>query len=139
MKTNIGNTARIVLSQAQKALPQILCELIARSDRKNIIILNAHLKKKIAAKQKVSEHYINVCLARYIKQNYLIWIAESSYFLSPHVAFKCSNPEFMLLIEEYEQQRAARAKKRKPTRKPKPTAQEESKPAAPVFGIANGK
>jgi len=100
-KTNIGKTARIMLEN-NSGLPKILTNLIGLADRKNLIHLNGHLKRMIIGKYDIKTlSYLDVTISRYIEQDYLIRLAESTYMLNPHCAFKCSNPEYQMLVDIY--------------------------------------
>lgn len=102
-KYNIGKTARIILNDNNTSMPAILLNLIALADRKNQIHLNGHLKKFIIKKCGIkTSSYFDVSITRYIEQGYLVRIAESTYMLNPHCAFKCSNQEYITLIDVYE-------------------------------------
>ena len=102
-KYNIGKTARIMLSKDNTTMPGILLNLIALADRKNLIHLNGHLKSLIIKKCDIkTASYFDVSLDRYIGQGYLVRIAESTYMLNPHCAFKCSNQEYVTLVDVYE-------------------------------------
>jgi len=100
--TNIGKTARIMLSEDSLSLPKMMLHLISLSDRKNIVHLNGHLKQQIAKKQKSkTRNYLDTYLTRFSKQNLIIRIGESTYMINPMCAFKCSNAEFLRLLEDY--------------------------------------
>jgi len=101
-KVNIGKTARILLNKESLILPKMMIELVGLMDRKNRVYLNAQLKRNITKKYAMkSLIYLDVSIKRFTEQNYIIRIGESSFMVNPHIAFKCSNQEFFMLLDIY--------------------------------------
>ena len=102
IKVNIGETIRMKLSGNNVFAP-LLAELLRPMDRQNQITLNSYIKNKLKDRLKLNSlAAIEAYLSRYINQDHLIRLGESTYMVNPHTAFKCSNPEFVTLCIKYD-------------------------------------
>ena len=140
-RINIGKTARLPANKENPFIPPVLSELIAIMDRYNKVNLNAHLKRQIAIRLSTSADYIETCIHRFVKQGFILKVANSSYVINPQGSFKCSNIEFLGLQKEYdkilkvievnrgmqESPMVQQAKKilRRESKKPKPPEEED--------------
>lgn len=105
---HIGKTVRTLLIPDNPLFPAVLREVVSIADRKNIVHLNTYRKQLILTKLRIkNEHstYIRVSLIFYVKKNYLVKIAEDTYMINPHIAFNCSNEEFIYLVNDYDKYR----------------------------------
>ena len=123
-KVYLGKTARIILVADNPMYPAVLREFIKITDRDNVINLNRFRQNNILRNLRIknlASSYIRISIVDYIKQNYIVRIAESTYMLNPYVCFNCTNPEFLTLCKNYDKycQIAFANKKQKPKSKKK--------------------
>lgn len=115
----LGRSVRLLLNTCNeaKSFPVILIELLKLINRNNKIYLNSHLKKQILKNinkdPNENKKYLDVYLDRFVKQNYMLKIAESTYFINPFIFVRGTNFEALKLQESYSDiQTAIRLNKR---------------------------
>lgn len=103
----LGKSIRVLLSTCNEAnvFPPILTEILKLINRNNKIYLNSHLKKQILKNinkdPNENKKYLDVYLDRFVKQNYMLKIAESTYFINPFIFVRGTNLEALKLQDNY--------------------------------------